>query len=171
MASTGTGRGRARAALDVAVRTHPAQRHVDIALFAVRVALAWIFVYYGGAKLFGWFGGGGVHGTAQFFSDTAHLHPGTFFAVLGGVIELGGAIALVVGVGVRLVGVALVGDMVMAVITVTGRNGINSEKVNPGYELNLALAALALAVVLLGAGRFSLDALLERRISADATGR
>ena len=49
----------------------------------MRVALAWIFVYYGAGKLFGSFNGPGLHNTALFFSNTAHLRPGGFFAVLG----------------------------------------------------------------------------------------
>jgi uncharacterized membrane protein YphA (DoxX/SURF4 family) len=53
--------------------------------------------------------------------------------------------------------------MVMAMITVSWANGINSETPTPGYELNMALGVLALVVAILGAGRFSVDALAERR--------
>ena len=77
-----------------------------------------------GGKLFGWFNGPGIHRTALYFSQTAHLHPGGFFAVLGGVIEFGSGIALAVGFASRLAGVALFGDMVMAMITVTWATGI-----------------------------------------------
>jgi putative oxidoreductase len=147
------------------VRTSPASREVDLALVVVRIALAWVFIYNGGAKAFGWFNGPGFNATADgLMSDTAHLNPGGFFALLVCVIELGGAIALILGVGSRLFALALVGDMVMATITVTWSNGI--EQLNAGYELNLALAALALVIVLLGAGRFSVDAIAERRIVA-----
>jgi putative oxidoreductase len=139
---------------------------VDITLVAVRAALAWVFIYYGAQKLFGTFNGAGIHQTALFMSNTAHLRPGTFFAVLSGVIEFGGAIALVLGLGTRLAGVAMFGDMVMAMITVTWVHGLHPAKTPPGYELNLALAALALVVALLGAGRFSADAVIERRLVA-----
>ena len=135
----------------------------------MRVALAWIFIYYGAGKLFGSFNGPGIHETSLFMANTAHLHPGGFFAVLGGVIEFGGAIALVLGLGARLAGLALFGDMVMAMITVTWTNGIH-QATPPGYELNVALAALALVVALLGAGRFSVDALVERRLAATREG-
>jgi putative oxidoreductase len=143
--------------------TRPSATAADAALLAVRIALAWIFIYYGAGKLFGAFNGPGLHQTALFFSNTAHLRPGEFFAVLGGVIEFGGAIALVFGLGSRLAGAALFGDQVMAMITVTWANGINSEKLPPGYEFNVALAVLALVVVFLGPGRVSVDALIERR--------
>jgi putative oxidoreductase len=152
--------------LATVVSTRQAGLPVDITLVAVRVALAWVFIYYGAQKLFGTFNGAGIHQTALFMSNTAHLRPGTFFAVLSGVIEFGGAIALVLGLGTRLAGVALVGDMVMAMITVTWVHGLHPVKTPPGYELNLALAALALVVALLGAGRFSADALVERRVVA-----
>ena len=138
----------------------------DYALLVVRVVLAWIFLYYGGGKLFGWFNGPGVHATSLYFSQSAHLHPGGLFAVLGGVIEFFGAIAVALGLFSRLAGIALFGDMVMAMITVTWATGINSHTAPPGYQLNLALAGLALVVVLLGSGRFSLDAEIERRLRA-----
>jgi putative oxidoreductase len=146
------------------VRTQTTSPFTDELLIVVRIVLAWIFLYYGAGKLFGAFNGPGLHATALFFSNTAHLHPGGFFAVLGGVIEFGGAVALIFGLGARLAGLALVGDMIMAMITVTWTNGINSESLTPGYELNLALAALALVVVVVGAGRFSVDALLDRHL-------
>jgi putative oxidoreductase len=161
-----TAQRRGRAFLAAVVGTRAAALQVDLALIAVRIALAWIFIWYGAGKLFGWWNGMGIHGTAVYFSNAAHLHPGGFFAVLGGVIEFGGAIALVLGLGSRLAALALFGDMVMAMITITWVNGINSEKQPAGYELNVALAVLALVVALLGAGRFSVDALAERRLHA-----
>ena len=143
-----------------ACATRAAPRSSDVLLVVVRATLAWIFVYYGAGKLFGTFHGPGLHRTALYFASSAHLQPGLLFAVLGGVIEFAGAVALVLGLASRLAALALVGDMVMAVVTVTGANGINSESVTPGYELNLALGVLALVIVVLGAGRYSLDALI-----------
>jgi putative oxidoreductase len=138
---------------------------VDVALLAVRIALAWVFIYYGAAKLFGSFPGAGPHGihqTALYMSNAAHLRPGEFFAVLAGLIEFGGGIAMALGLCTRLAGLALFGDMVLAMVTVTWATGINSASSPPGYQLNLALAVLALAGTLSGAGRFSIDALIAR---------
>jgi putative oxidoreductase len=73
---------------------------------------------------------------------------------------------MALGLLARLAGVALVGDMVMAMITVTWATGINNSTNPPGYQLNLALAILALVVALLGAGRFSLDAVIGQRLAA-----
>lgn len=159
-------RRRSQVLLSAALSTHTPSLPADAALIAVRTALAWIFIYYGARKLFGAFHGLGIHGTALYFSNTAHLHPGGFFAVLGGVTEFGGGIALVFGIASRFVGVALFGDMVMAMITITWSTGLNSTSAPPGYQLNLAVAVLALVIAVFGAGRFSVDALVARRVAA-----
>jgi putative oxidoreductase len=133
----------------------------DLGLLGARVGLAWIFIYHGAGTLFGAFGGGGLHRQEVYFSTVAHLHPATFFAVLGGIIECFGGIAVAVGLFGRLAAAGLVGDMVIAMITVTFKNGIVSDAAGSGYELNVALAALALVVAILGTGRLSLDRLLR----------
>jgi putative oxidoreductase len=154
-----------RSVLAAVIGTRPAGPALDWSMLAARIALAWIFIYYGAGKLFGSFNGPGLHRTALYFSHTAHLHPGGLFAVLGGVIEFAGGVALALGFLSRLAGIALFGDMVMAMITVTWATGINSQSTPPGYQLNLALAVLALVVALLGSGRFSVDAVMERRLA------
>ena len=136
----------------------------DCALIAARIVLAWLFIYHGSRRLFGWFDGPGIHASAQFFSQTAGLRPGTFFAVMGGVIEFGGGIAIAIGLVARLAGAAIFVDMMMAIVTVTWANGINATTGKSGYELNLALGTLALVVAFFGAGRFSIDALIARRL-------
>jgi putative oxidoreductase len=155
---------RGQEAVRILFMVRPAPLAADAALVATRVALAWIFIYYGAGKLFGAFNGPGIHGTTLYFDNVAHIHPGGFFAVLGGLIEFGGGVAMAVGFCARLAGLALFGDMVMAMITVTWSTGIASVMSPPGYQLNIALAVLALIIVLLGAGRFSVDALIARRL-------
>ena len=157
------GRGRDWLALERLVfATTSASLPKDLALLAARVVLTWIFIYYGAGKLFGAFDGGGIHGTAQYFSQTAGLHPGTFWAVVGGITEFGGGIAMAFGLATRLAGLALFGDMVIAMITVTWATGLNA---NPGYQVNIAVAALALVTVFLGGGRFSVDHLIDRALT------
>ncbi len=170
IASVETQRRSWKTLLAMVVSTRSPQLATDCALVIVRIILAWIFIYYGGAKLFGWFNGGGIHGTAIYFSQTAHLHPGGLFAVLGGTIEFFGAIAVALGLFSRLAGLALFGDMVMAMITITWATGINSRTDPPGYQLNLAVAGLALVVAFLGSGRFSLDAMVERQLTGVSSG-
>jgi putative oxidoreductase len=133
----------------------------DLALLAVRAVLTWIFIYYGAGKLFGAFDGGGIHRTAQYFSQAAGLNPGTLWAWVGGLTEFLGGIAMALGLATRLAGLALVGDMVIAMITVTWATGLNA---NPGYQVNIAVAALALVTVFLGSGRFSVDHLIDQAL-------
>ena len=166
--SLGAPRRSARSLVVLLVATRTPELPASCAMLAARIALAWIFIYYGAGKLFGAFNGPGIHGTALYFSNVAHLHPGGFFAVLGGLLEFGSAIALALGLASRLAGIALFGDMVMAMITVTWATGINSSTSPPGYQLNLALAVLALVVAVFGSGQFSLDALIERQIGGAA---
>ena len=158
--------GRIRTTLAALLSTQTLPVPVDLSLIAIRTALAWIFIYYGAGKLFGSFDGPGLHRWSIYMANTAHLHPGGFFAVVGAVTEFAGGIAMALGVASRLAALALFGDMVMAMITVTWAYGFNSEKVPAGYEFNVALAAMALVIVLLGAGRFSIDALAERQVVA-----
>jgi putative oxidoreductase len=136
-------------------------------MIPVRIVLVWIFFYYGAGKLFGAFNGPGIHNTSLFFANTAHLRPGGLFAVLAGVIEFGGAVAIALGLGSRLAGLALFGDQVIAMITVTWASGIGTLSTG-GYEFNITLAALALSVVALGSGRLSIDNLISRRLLASA---
>jgi putative oxidoreductase len=136
----------------------------DLALVGARIGLAWLFIYHGGTTLFGIFGGAGLHSASIFFGTVAHLHPATFFAASAGIIEFFGGIGVAVGVLGRLAAAALVGDMVIAMITVTFANGIVSNAPGAGYELNVALATLALVVAIMGTGRISLDFALRHLV-------
>jgi putative oxidoreductase len=156
-------RSRTRALLTALFSTRTAPLPADCALIAARIALAWIFIYHGSRRLFGWFDGPGLDASAHYFADTAHLHPGMLFAVLGGLIEFGGGIAIALGLFARLAGAGIFVDMMMAIITVTWSNGINATGTKSGYELNIALGVLALVIAIFGAGRFSVDALIEHR--------
>jgi putative oxidoreductase len=143
-----------------ATRNAPVTR--DLALIVARIALAWIFIVHGAGTLFGAFGGAGLHSEAVYFSTQAHLHPGTFFALVAGIIECFGGIAIGVGVFGRIAAAAIVGDMIMAMITVTFAQGLTGDAAGMGYQLNIALAALAAVVMFLGTGRFSLDVALHK---------
>jgi putative oxidoreductase len=142
-----------------ATRDSPVAR--DVAMLGARIALAWLFIYHGAATLFGSFGGSGLHSATIFFATVAHLRPGGFWAELTGIIELGAGVAVGIGVLGRLAAASLVGVMVGAMVTVTFDNGIVSSATGGGYEINVALAALAFVVAMLGTGRFGLDTVIR----------
>jgi putative oxidoreductase len=154
-----------RSLLATVFSTEPSTLGTDIAAVAVRIVLVWIFLYYGAGKLFGAFDGPGIHQTSLFMESTAHLHPGGLFAVLAGAIEFGGALALALGLASRLAALALLGDQIIAMVTVTWAQGL-APSTSAGYQLNLALVAMTLVIVGIGAGRPSLDTIIGRRIRA-----
>ena len=160
---------RARALLAALVGTRTAPAVADCALVIVRATLALIFIYHGGRRLFGAFDGAGLDASARYFEQVAGLSPGHLWATLSGLTEFVGGIAIAVGLLTRLAGLGIFVDMMMAIITVTWSNGFNAtrEQGPPGYELNLALGVLALMIAFFGAGRFSIDALIERRLTGN----
>lgn len=129
----------------------------DLALFALRVLIGLLFVGHGTQKLFGWFGGHGLAGTAGFF-ESIGIRPGRPMALLAGTSELVGAMLLLLGVWLPLAALLIGGAMLVAIATVTGRNGVWIT--NHGFEYNLVLLVVVVALALLGPGALSLAALL-----------
>jgi putative oxidoreductase len=124
----------------------------------IRGALAWIFMYHGAGKLFGFRGQPGLHGTTKFFQHVG-IAPAHTMAVLAGIIEFGGGMLLLLGLLTPLAGILLAGDMLIA-FKVNFADGLISEKATGGFEINVVLGVLALVIAVLGAGRWSLDARL-----------
>jgi len=131
---------------------------LNLALVALRVVLGVVFVVHGAQKLFGWFGGGGIDGTAQFFASLG-LNPSEPLALLSGAGELVGGLMMVLGVLVPLSALVLAVDMVVAILFRAINLGFIS---GGGVELNPLILAIILALVLLGPGRYSLEALIRR---------
>lgn len=120
---------------------------------ALRIPVGVIFAAHGAQKLVGWFGGYGLEGTSQFFGSIG-LNPGYLMALLAGVVEFLGGLALVGGVFVRPAA-ALAFAMLIAIVAVHFGRGFFLD--TGGYEYSLALAAASLSLLLSGAGRFSVD--------------
>ena len=156
-----TKRDRWHAWLAFVFRTRAAALSVDLALVAARIVLAWIFIYYGAGKLFGAFNGPGIHRDRALLLEHRSSPSGGTVRGPRRIDRARWRDLLGLGFGVRLGGLALFGDMVMAMITVTWATGINSSTSPPGYQLNMALGVLSLVIAVAGAGRFSVDALVE----------
>ncbi|HYB24278.1 MAG TPA: DoxX family protein [Solirubrobacteraceae bacterium] len=121
----------------------------------LRLAVGGFFFGHGTQKLFGWFGGGGLDGTAQMFEQIG-LRPGKANAIAAGTAEAGGGALLAAGLATPLASCALTATMITAVDTVHLKNGPWVTK--GGYEYNVVLIAAALALVEVGPGALSLDA-------------
>jgi len=126
----------------------------------LRIIVGIIFMAHGSQKLFGWFGGGGLAGTAQFM-ESLGLTPATLMAALSGGAEFFGGLALVIGLLVRPAALALIGLLLVAIFSVHIGNGLFMQ--NNGYEFALALLGGAVAVLIEGAGRASLDGAIAQR--------
>ena len=127
---------------------------------ALRVPVGMIFAAHGVQKLFGWFGGYGLEGTGQFM-ESLGLAPGYLMALLAGLTEFFGGLALIAGLLVRPAAAALAFAMAVAIFSAHIDKGLFVA--NNGYEFALALAAVALALTFSGAGRASVDRALNRR--------
>ena len=121
---------------------------------ALRIPVGIVFAAHGAQKLFGWFGGYGLEGSGQFFASVG-LNPGYLLALLAGLAEFFGGLALVAGLLVRPAAAALAFAMLVAIFAVHWGKGFFAA--SGGYEFALALFAASLSLLFSGAGRFSVD--------------
>jgi putative oxidoreductase len=123
-------------------------------LTVVRILVGIIFVAHGSQKLFGAFGGYGLEGTGQYMASLG-LTPGYLMALLSGSAEFFGGLGLVVGLLARPAAAVLAATLVVAIFSVHISHGLFMA--NNGYEFALALLGGVIAVLIEGAGKFSLD--------------
>ena len=139
--------------------TAPSRRQIDTALAVLRIALGVTFILHGGQKLFV-FGFAGVTGA---FGQMGIPAPG-FFGPFVALVEFFGGIAITLGLLTRLAALGVGATMVVAILTVHLKQGF----FNPGgVEFPLSLLAAAISLVIAGAGAYSLDAVIAKRLAGD----
>lgn len=129
--------------------------NTDIGLAVLRVITGTIFVAHGAQKLFVY----GFDGVAGGFANMGIPFP-TIIGPMVGLLEFFGGLALITGLLTRLAGTGLAINMLGAFLLVHLPAGFFMPN---GYEFVLMLAASALTLTLTGAGRYSIDALMNRR--------
>ena len=134
---------------------------VDRGLLIIRLVLGLVFVMHGWQKLAVF----GVAGTAGFMASLGLPFP-TVNAVAIIAVELVGGLMLVAGAGTRIAGALLSFSMLVAVVTAHLASGFFLPN---GYEFALTMSLVSLAVVLTGAGRYSVDARVFGRAPVLAT--
>jgi putative oxidoreductase len=127
----------------------------DTALLLLRLGVGLTFAAHGAQKVFGWWGGPGLEGWRGAMGKMGY-RPEGLFAGLSALIELGGGLLLAFGLLTPLAGAALIAQSVVIIGQVHWANGFFNGK--GGYEFPLTLLLGSAAVVLLGAGGWSLDA-------------
>jgi putative oxidoreductase len=130
---------------------------MDIGTVALRGVVGPLFVGHGTQKLFGWFGGHGLEGTAGFFENIG-LRPGRRNAIAAGAAEALGGLLLTLGAFTPLAATMISSTMITAVRKVHGPNG--PWVTQQGYEYNAVLVAAMADLVEHGPGRPSVDARL-----------
>src|SRR5437773_11271672 len=129
----------------------------DVGLLALRLALGAVFLAHGAQKGFGAFGGPGFEGATGFIGSLG-FRPARVWAGLAVGGELAAGFLFLLGLLTPLAGLLVVATMAVAIAKVHGPKGFFVQ--NGGYEYNLVLIVAALAVAVMGPGRFSLDYVL-----------
>ena len=130
---------------------------MDVGLLIARLVFGLLMAVHGGQKLFGWFRGPGMSGTASFL-DALGFRPGRLFAVANALAEFGGGLLLVLGLFEPVAAAAIVAVMMVAIATVHWPNGLLAA--TNGVELPLLYLTAAVFLALTGPGGYSLDAAL-----------
>jgi putative oxidoreductase len=119
----------------------------------LRVVIGGTLFAHGAQKLFGWFGGHGLRGTAGFFGSIGWRAP-LLMAFLAGLGETSGLL-FAAGFLTPLAALGIATVMLNAIFAVHWKNGFFNG--DGGLEFPLSLATVAVAVAAIGPGRFSID--------------
>ena len=128
---------------------------IDIGLAILRVVVGAIFLAHGGQKIFVF----GFDGTAGAFGQMGIPMAG-ILGPLVALVEFFGGLALITGLLTRVASLGLLSTMVVAILQVHLKNGFFAPT---GIEFPLSLLGSTALIALAGAGRFSLDRLVESR--------
>ncbi|HKC40510.1 MAG TPA: DoxX family protein [Gemmatimonadales bacterium] len=130
---------------------------MSIGLLILRLVVGLALAGHGTQKLFGWFGGYGLNGTAGFLEQLGFI-PGRRNALFAGLAETAGGLLLALGLATPVAAAMIVAVMMVAAVSVHLKHGFFAH--NQGYEYTLVLAIAALTIAFTGPGPISLDALL-----------
>jgi putative oxidoreductase len=133
-------------------RLHP------LALLVLRIVLGIIMIAHGYPKVFG--------GLSEHVHHVSNLGLPGWLAYCSAAAEFLGGILLLVGLFTRIAALAILINMTVAIWKVHWKNGLLG---NGGYQFPLALAAIAFALIFLGAGPIALDGI--RRGVGSAKGK
>lgn len=130
---------------------------MDIGLLIARLVFGLMVAVHGCQKLFGWFGGPGISGTAAYLEGLG-FRPGRLFVLANVFAEFGGGVLLALGLFEPAAAAAIISNMIVAIATVHWRNGLLA--LTNGIELPLLYLAAAFSLALTGPGNYSLDVVL-----------
>ncbi|HEY7790329.1 MAG TPA: DoxX family protein [Vicinamibacterales bacterium] len=124
----------------------------------VRLGLGVAILPHGLQKVFGLFGGSGLHGTFAMFSA---LHIPVWLGILVLIVETLGAFGLIIGFLTRIAALGIVCDMVGAVYKVHYHVGFfmnwSGQQHGEGFEYHILAIGIGLALIIAGGGKWSID--------------
>lgn len=136
----------------------------DSAGLVLRVMLGVVFFPHGAQKVVGWFGGYGFTGTVLFFTENLRIPYALVLLVMAA--EFLGAIGLIVGFMTRIAAFGIFCVMAGAIYMVHLPNGFfmnwSGNQQGEGFEYHLLVMAIAVALMIRGGGRWSLDRAIAR---------
>jgi putative oxidoreductase len=128
--------------------------------FILRVTLAVVMFPHGAQKVLGWFGDHGFGGTMKYFTDSGIP---AVFALLAIAAEFLGPLGLAVGLLTRVAAFGIACLMLVAIFTVWP-NGFfmnwDGNQKGEGFEYHLLVLGVAITLIIVGAGAWSLDGAL-----------
>jgi putative oxidoreductase len=137
-----------------------------------RIALGLVFFAHGAQKMLGWFGGTGFSETIAEFAKTGMPTALALFAIF---VEFFGSLSLLFGLLSRAAALAIIIEMIGAVLTVHIHNGFfmnwMGHQKGEGFEYHIIAVALAFVILVRGAGALSIDRLVSSRESRAALDR
>lgn len=144
--------------VDLVFGSYPSWSHL-----VVRLGLGIVFFAHGSQKVLGWFGGPGLPGTVGYMKHA--LGVPAPLATLAALTEFLAGCGMLVGFLARPAAVGIIVVMLVAIAKVHGKNGLflnfsNTPGKGHGYEFNLVLIAMALSILIGGAGALSIDRLI-----------
>ena len=132
----------------------------------IRLVLGLVYFAHGAQKMLGWFGGYGFAGTLSAFFTSGMPTPLALLVIL---TEFFGSVALICGAFARVASGAIALLMVGAIAMVHAHFGFYmnwfGQQKGEGFEYHLLAIGLALAVLVRGAGSFSVDGLLSKNMA------
>ncbi|MCF7886049.1 MAG: DoxX family protein [Candidatus Marinimicrobia bacterium] len=125
----------------------------DKVLLLLRIVLGLIFIAHGSQKLLGIFGGSGISGTISMLKSMGFFLP-TILAWILALSEFLGGFGIILGVFPRVSSALIAFAMLVAMVKVHLPNGFFN--MNGGIEFFLLMIAVAISIIILGAGKYSL---------------
>ena len=143
----------------------------NLATAILRVVLGVVFFAHGAQKMLGWFGGPGFSGTMGFFTGMMHIPaPLAFLAIAA---EFFGGLGLILGVLTRIAAFGIAVNMIVAIATVHSAFGFfmnwNGAQKGEGFEYHLLVLAMAVFLMIRGAGALSIDSAITTSTPSEAT--